>query len=236
MYQFIKVIIAGFIAVGLYGISIPETQAEWINPAQCGIPRGIFWGHPRCSDGPSDFETRHQPGTIIVRNSERRLISRPGERAGDPAYGVGVGRPGFFMDRRPEPRQHEARNGRIGARRPPCAAASRICRVFMGRGDRQPARVACLSISGAPLYRIHGSNEPHTIGQAVSSGCIRMTNRDVEHLYERVRVGARVDRRELQHSATRLSGRGLPIQRPSAPASRRPEPRPEVMRCKNATT
>ncbi|MGH6823093.1 MAG: L,D-transpeptidase, partial [Methylocella sp.] len=42
------------------------------------------------------------------------------------------------------------------------------------------------------LYRIHGSNEPQTIGQAVSSGCIRMTNEDVVDLYDRVAVGARV--------------------------------------------
>jgi lipoprotein-anchoring transpeptidase ErfK/SrfK len=45
---------------------------------------------------------------------------------------------------------------------------------------------------GSSLYRIHGSNEPETIGQAVSSGCIRMTNDDVMDLYERVRVGTRV--------------------------------------------
>jgi lipoprotein-anchoring transpeptidase ErfK/SrfK len=45
---------------------------------------------------------------------------------------------------------------------------------------------------GSSLYRIHGSNEPETIGQAVSSGCIRMTNEDVIDLYNRVRVGSRV--------------------------------------------
>jgi lipoprotein-anchoring transpeptidase ErfK/SrfK len=45
---------------------------------------------------------------------------------------------------------------------------------------------------GSSLYRIHGSNEPNTIGQAVSSGCIRMTNEDVQDLYERVPVGATV--------------------------------------------
>ena len=45
---------------------------------------------------------------------------------------------------------------------------------------------------GRTLYRIHGSNEPETIGQAVSSGCFRMTNEDVVDLYQRVRVGARV--------------------------------------------
>jgi L,D-transpeptidase catalytic domain len=46
--------------------------------------------------------------------------------------------------------------------------------------------------AGGSLYRIHGSNEPQTIGQAVSSGCIRMTNEDVVDLYDRVRVGTRV--------------------------------------------
>jgi lipoprotein-anchoring transpeptidase ErfK/SrfK len=45
---------------------------------------------------------------------------------------------------------------------------------------------------GSSLYRIHGSNEPETIGQAVSSGCIRMTNDDVVDLYNRVKVGAKV--------------------------------------------
>jgi lipoprotein-anchoring transpeptidase ErfK/SrfK len=45
---------------------------------------------------------------------------------------------------------------------------------------------------GASLYRIHGSNEPETIGQAVSSGCFRLTNEDVIDLYDRVRVGAKV--------------------------------------------
>ena len=45
---------------------------------------------------------------------------------------------------------------------------------------------------GGSLFRIHGSNEPETIGQAVSSGCIRMTNQDVTDLYDRVRVGTRV--------------------------------------------
>jgi lipoprotein-anchoring transpeptidase ErfK/SrfK len=45
---------------------------------------------------------------------------------------------------------------------------------------------------GSSLYRIHGSNEPDTIGAAVSSGCIRMTNRDVMDLYDRVRPGTKV--------------------------------------------
>jgi lipoprotein-anchoring transpeptidase ErfK/SrfK len=52
--------------------------------------------------------------------------------------------------------------------------------------SRHSSRVMYL---GSSLYRIHGSNEPHTMGQAVSSGCIRMTNPDVVDLYRRVRIG-----------------------------------------------
>src|SRR6266550_2222722 len=62
-----------------------------------------------------------------------------------------------------------------------------------GRRTRQSARRAARAIYlGASLYRIHGSNEPDTIGQAVSSGCIRLTNEDVIDLYNRVPIGATV--------------------------------------------
>ena len=54
-----------------------------------------------------------------------------------------------------------------------------------------PLGARAMYLSGT-LYRIHGSNEPDTIGQAVSSGCIRMTNDDVTDLYERARIGAKV--------------------------------------------
>jgi lipoprotein-anchoring transpeptidase ErfK/SrfK len=62
---------------------------------------------------------------------------------------------------------------------------------FMPGGPENPMGARALYL-GSSLYRIHGTNEPHTIGQAVSSGCIRMTNDDVQDLYERVRVGAKV--------------------------------------------
>jgi lipoprotein-anchoring transpeptidase ErfK/SrfK len=61
----------------------------------------------------------------------------------------------------------------------------------MAGGINNPLGARALYL-GSSLYRIHGSNEPETIGQAVSSGCIRMTNEDVIDLYSRVRVGARV--------------------------------------------
>jgi lipoprotein-anchoring transpeptidase ErfK/SrfK len=62
---------------------------------------------------------------------------------------------------------------------------------YMSGGPDNPLGARALYL-GSSIYRIHGSNEPETIGQAVSSGCIRMTNEDVVDLYNRVKVGARV--------------------------------------------
>jgi lipoprotein-anchoring transpeptidase ErfK/SrfK len=62
---------------------------------------------------------------------------------------------------------------------------------FMDGGPDNPLGARALYL-GSSLYRIHGTNEPHTIGQAVSSGCIRMLNKDVIDLYSRVRVGSQV--------------------------------------------
>ena len=67
----------------------------------------------------------------------------------------------------------------------------RILPAYMPGGIDNPLGARALYI-GSTIYRIHGTNQPWTIGGAVSSGCIRLTNNDVEHLYERVRVGARV--------------------------------------------
>ncbi len=63
---------------------------------------------------------------------------------------------------------------------------------FMPGGPENPLGARAMYLSRT-LYRIHGSNEPQTIGQPVSSGCIRMTNEDVMDLYDRVKVGTRVD-------------------------------------------
>jgi lipoprotein-anchoring transpeptidase ErfK/SrfK len=62
---------------------------------------------------------------------------------------------------------------------------------YLAGGEDNPLGARALYL-GNTLYRIHGSNEPETIGDAVSSGCIRMTNDDVVDLYDRVKVGARV--------------------------------------------
>lgn len=134
------------------------------------------------------FDGNYAPGTVLVVTAERRLyyVMGNGEAL---RYGVGVGRPGFSW----------SGSNTITAKRewpswtPPKAMIARRPDLprYMAGGIENPLGARAMYI-GSTEYRIHGSNEPDTIGQAVSSGCIRMTNDDVTDLYERVKVGAKV--------------------------------------------
>ena len=134
------------------------------------------------------YRGRHRAGTIVINTKERRLyLVQPGGRA--IKYGVGVGRPGFqWGGIKAITRKAEW----PGWTPPPQMRRRRpdLPRHMKG-GINNPLGARALYL-GSSLYRIHGSNEPGTIGQAVSSGCIRMTNNDVIDLYKRVRVGTRV--------------------------------------------
>ena len=134
------------------------------------------------------YRTEQPPGTIIVNTADRHLFLIMGNGVAL-RYGVGVGRDGFqwggiqkitlkrewpdwtppaqMLQRRPDLPRH------------------------MPGGPDNPLGARALYL-GSTLYRIHGSNEPWTIGQRVSSGCIRMRNEDVIDLYERVKVGTKV--------------------------------------------
>lgn len=135
-----------------------------------------------------NFSGRYKPGTIIINTKQRRLyFVMPGGRA--IKYGVGVGRPGFQWGGI----KRITRKAEWPGWTPPPQMRRRrpdLPRHMKG-GIKNPLGARALYL-GSSLYRIHGSNEPSTIGQAVSSGCIRMTNADVKHLYSRVRVGTRV--------------------------------------------
>ncbi len=128
------------------------------------------------------------PGNIFISTSERRLYYvLPGGKA--VKYGVGVGRPGFAWGGT----KTVTRKAEWPAWTPPSQMLRRrpdLPRHMVG-GPENPLGARAMYL-GSSLYRIHGSNEPDTIGQAVSSGCIRMTNDDVMDLYERVRVGTQV--------------------------------------------
>ena len=135
-----------------------------------------------------DYQTTLPVGSIVVETSERRLyLVLEGGKA--MRYGVGVGREGFTW----AGTNRVTRMAEWPGWTPPPAMRRRVpgLPAHMPGGIDNPLGARALYI-GSTLYRIHGSNEPWTIGQAVSSGCIRMTNDDVVDLYNRVRVGARV--------------------------------------------
>ena len=128
------------------------------------------------------------PGTIVIDTTERYLyLVQHGGRA--IRYGIGVGRPGFEWSGV----KAVTRKAAWPDWTPPQQMLKRRPDLprFMRGGPDNPLGARALYL-GSSLYRIHGTNEPETIGQNVSSGCIRMMNEDVEDLYDRVRVGARV--------------------------------------------
>ena len=139
-----------------------------------------------------DFKTSLVPGSIIIRTSERKLYYiLPAGRAIQ--YGIGVGREGFtwsgtdkitrkaeWPDWRP-PREMIEREADRGTYIP----------VHMAGGPDNPLGARALYI-GSTMYRIHGTNQPWSIGLAVSSGCIRLLNEEVIDLFDRVEIGAEV--------------------------------------------
>jgi lipoprotein-anchoring transpeptidase ErfK/SrfK len=135
-----------------------------------------------------DFGERYPAGTIVVSTSERRLYYVLGNGKAI-RYAVGVGRKGFdWSGINSVTAKREWPDWRAPAemlrRRPDIPS-------YMPGGPDNPLGARAMYI-GSTEFRIHGSNEPETIGQAVSSGCIRMTNEDVIDLYDRVNVGTRV--------------------------------------------
>ena len=134
------------------------------------------------------FRSTEIPGTIIVHTSERFLyVVQGGNRA--LRYGIGVGRDGFqwagllkisrkaeWPDWTPPPEMIE--------RQP-------YLPRFMAGGPGNPLGARAMYL-GNTVYRIHGTNQPQTIGHAVSSGCFRLVNKDVMDLYDRVPVGTKV--------------------------------------------
>jgi lipoprotein-anchoring transpeptidase ErfK/SrfK len=135
-----------------------------------------------------DYRGPELPGTIII-DTPNRFLFLVQEHGKALRYGIGVGKPGFTW----------AGEKRITAKKewpdwtPPPEMLQRRPDLphFMAGGPENPLGARAMYL-GSTLYRIHGSNEPWTIGQAVSSGCIRMRNEDVTDLYERVRVGTKV--------------------------------------------
>ena len=149
---------------------------------------GGFGGGSSAGRTTVSYPGNHRPGTIVISTRERRLYLVLGNGQAL-SYGIGVGRVGFTW----------SGTTRISAKRewpawtPPAQMRQRRPDLprHMAGGVDNPLGARAMYL-GSSLYRIHGSNEPETIGQAVSSGCFRLTNEDVIDLYNRVPVGATV--------------------------------------------
>jgi len=134
------------------------------------------------------YDGKETSGTIVIDTPNHFLYLVQGEGRAI-RYGIGVGRPGFTW----------SGTHAISAKKqwpdwtPPDEMLRRQPYLphFVPGGPNNPLGARALYL-GSTLYRIHGSNEPWTIGTNVSSGCIRMRNADVIDLYERVKIGTRV--------------------------------------------
>jgi lipoprotein-anchoring transpeptidase ErfK/SrfK len=143
---------------------------------------------PRYMKQVVNYMGKEPAGTVIIDTPQRFLfLVQPGGKA--IRYGIGVGRPGFTW----AGVKQISRKSEWPDWRPPEEMLRRRPDLppFMAGGPNNPLGARAMYL-GSSLYRIHGSNEPWTIGHAVSSGCIRMRNEDVTDLYERVKVGTKV--------------------------------------------
>jgi lipoprotein-anchoring transpeptidase ErfK/SrfK len=170
-----------------YWDAAKRKYVQYENGRIVGAPsRGRIKRQDIVYDGP------YGPNTIIVNTSERRLyyVYEKGKAL---KYGIGVGREGFEWSGT----HRITRKAEWPGWTPPPEmiererAKGRILPAFMEGGIGNPLGARALYI-GSTLYRIHGTAEPWTIGRAVSSGCIRLTNDDIVDLYDRVKVGAKV--------------------------------------------
>ena len=135
-----------------------------------------------------DYVTTQPVGTIVIDTSNTYLYYVLGGGKAE-RYGIGVGREGFTW----AGTEKITRKAEWPDWRPPTEMIDRQPYLprFMAGGPGNPMGARALYLGGT-IYRIHGTNEPQTIGKFVSSGCIRMLNSDVEDLFERAKVGTKV--------------------------------------------
>jgi lipoprotein-anchoring transpeptidase ErfK/SrfK len=188
MIRFVFTVVAFACSVGFTG----SAEAQTVAPLG-GEPASFFerlFGRPISPTARRlvSWPGNHRPGTIVISTNQRRLYFVLGNGQAI-QYGVGVGRPGFTW----------TGTTAVSMKRewpswsPPAAMRQRRPDLprYMEGGLGNPLGARALYL-GSSIYRIHGSNEPETIGYAVSSGCIRMTNADVIDLFNRTRIGTKV--------------------------------------------
>jgi len=143
---------------------------------------------PRFKKRIVSYETKEKPGTIVIDTGKRYLFLVIGDGKAV-RYGIGVGREGFAW----KGEQRVTRKAEWPDWRPPPEMRERQPELpeFVEGGPRNPLGARAMYL-GNTVYRIHGTLYPDTIGMAVSSGCIRLTNDDVSDLYEKVKIGTKV--------------------------------------------
>jgi lipoprotein-anchoring transpeptidase ErfK/SrfK len=143
-----------------------------------------------------NYPTNETPGTVIIDTPHTVLYFVVGNKKAV-RYGIGVGRQGFTWSGV----QQVVRKTEWPDWYPPAEMIARqpyLPRMVAG-GPGNPLGARAMYLGGTE-YRIHGTNDPTTIGKQVSSGCIRLTNADVEDLYSRVQIGAKVIVLPMQQS------------------------------------
>lgn len=141
------------------------------------------------------FRSNEAPGTVVIHSDERFLYIVQGNGRAL-RYGIGVGRDGFTWAGQVQ----VSRKAEWPDWRPPSDMLQRQPYLprFMAGGPGNPMGARALYL-GSTVFRIHGTNQPETIGQAISSGCFRLANGDVIDLFERIPVGTKV---VIRHKAT----------------------------------
>jgi lipoprotein-anchoring transpeptidase ErfK/SrfK len=159
------------------------------------------------------FDTREAPGTVIIDTGNTALYYVLGQGRAI-RYGVGVGREGFTWSGV----QTISRKAEWPDWHPPAEMIARQPYLprFVAGGPGNPLGARAMYL-GSSVYRIHGTNDPSTIGKFVSSGCIRLTNEDVADLFSRVNVGTRV---VVLPKNSSLQARGSIAVRPATAPSR----------------
>jgi lipoprotein-anchoring transpeptidase ErfK/SrfK len=149
-----------------------------------------------------DYPTNEAPGTVVVDTANTYLYY---VLAGGKAirYGIGVGREGFtWSGVKTVERKAEWPDWTPP---PEMIARQPYLPRFMAGGPGNPLGARAMYLGGT-VYRIHGTNDPSTIGGHVSSGCIRLTNDDVTDLYSRVNLGTKVIVLPMEHHANGAGG------------------------------